>query len=94
MVQQLTACMVSVPGGTNIDYRCPVTGEPVQTMRKRQYLLDKHGMVDARDLHSTWQRKEAEHKREQAELKAFNDKIPEAVRKQAQATVANPPAGA
>lgn len=83
--------MVSVPGGTDIAYQCPITGEAVQTMRKRQYIMDKHDMVDARDLHSTWQRKEAEHKREQAELKAFNDKIPESVRKQAQAVVTNPP---
>ena len=86
--------MVSVPGGTDIDYLCPITGEAVQSMRKRQYIMDKHGMVDARDLQPVWKRKEAEHQRTQAELKAFNDKIPEAVRKQAQAVVANPPAGA
>lgn len=83
-----------MPGGIDVNYKCNITGQVVQSMRQRQYIMDKHGMVDARDLHTTWQRKEAEHKQTQAELKAFNDKIPEAVRKQAQAVVANPPAGA
>lgn len=80
-----------MPGGIDVNYKCNITGQVVQSMRQRQYIMDKHGMVDARDLETTWQRKEAAHKAEQAELKAFNDKIPEAVRKQAAAMVQNPP---
>ena len=80
-----------MPGGIDVNYKCNITGQVVQSMRQRQYIMDKHGMVDAHDLKTTWQRKEAAHKAEQAELKAFNDKIPEAVRKQAAAMVQNPP---
>ncbi|HEY1092075.1 MAG TPA: hypothetical protein VGE47_13365 [Burkholderiaceae bacterium] len=56
--------------------------------------MEKNDMVDARDLKDTWKRREADHHREQAELKAFNESIPEDVRKKAQAVVQNPPAGA
>lgn len=90
----LTACMVQVPGGIDVNYRCQITGEIIQSMRKRQYIMDKHGMVDARDLKDTWARNEAAHKQELAEVKAAQDKVPEHVRKAAQAVAMNPPAGA
>ncbi len=92
--KMLTACMVQVPGGIDVNYRCQITGEIIQSMRKRQYIMDKHGMVDARDLKDTWARNEAAHKQELAEVKAAQDKVPEHVRKAAQAVAMNPPAGA
>ena len=84
--------MVSVPGGTDIDYKCPVTGEVVQTMRKRQYIMEQNGLVDARDLQDTWKRKLASDKAEREEIAAVNNAIPDAVKQAAMATI--PPAGA
>lgn len=92
MSRKLTACMVSVPGGTDIDYKCPVTGEVVQTMRKRQYIMEQNGLVDARDLQDTWKRRLAADKAEREEIAAVNNAIPEAVKQAAMATI--PPAGA
>lgn len=84
--------MVSVPGGIDIDYKCQVTGEVVQTMRHRQRIMDKHGLVDARDLQDTWKRKLADDKAEREEVKRVNDAIPDAVKREAMAQV--PPVGA
>lgn len=84
--------MVSVPGGIDIDYKCTVSGEVVQSMRQRKYIMEKHGLVDARDLKDTWQRKLAADKAEREEIKRVNDSIPEAVKQAAMATV--PPVGA
>lgn len=92
MSRKLTACMVSIPGGTDIDYKCPVTGEVVQTMRKRQYIMEQNGLVDARDLQDTWKRKLASDKAEREEIAAVNNAIPDAVKQAAMATI--PPAGA
>lgn len=83
-----------MPGGVDVSYQCPITGQAVTSMRQRKYIMEKNDMVDARDLKDTWKRREAAHHREQAELKAFNESIPEDVRKKAQAVVQNPPAGA
>lgn len=92
MSRKLTACMVSVPGGTDIDYKCPVTGEPVQSMRKRKEIMDRHDLVDARDLQDTWKRRLAADKAEREEIAAVNNAIPDAVKQAALATI--PPAGA
>lgn len=91
MAMQLSAPMVQMPGGFDVSYRCQITGEVVNSMRKRQYIMDKHDMVDARDLKDTWRKKEAEHKREIAEVRAAQAKIPEHVRKAAEAVARTPP---
>ena len=92
MSRKLTACMVQVPGGIDVDYRCQVTGEVVQSMRQRQYIMEKHDLVDARDLQDTWKRRLAADKAEREEIAAVNNAIPEAVKQAAMATI--PPAGA
>ena len=92
MSRKLTACMVQVPGGIDVDYRCPVSGEVVQSMRKRRYIMEQNGLVDARDLQDTWKRKLASDKAEREEIAAVNNAIPEAVKQAAMATI--PPAGA
>ena len=94
MAQMLTACMVSIPGGTDIDYRCTITGENVQSMRKRQYIMEKHDLVDARDLKPQWERTLAAQKAERdAAAKEYNS-LPDAVKKAVQQAAPNPPAGA
>ena len=92
MSRKLTACMVSIPGGTDIDYKCPVTGAPVQSMRKRKEIMERHDLVDARDLQDTWKRRLAADKAEREEVAAVNNAIPDAVKQAAMATI--PPAGA
>lgn len=84
--------MVQVPGGTDVNYRCQVTGQAVQSMRQRKYIMEKHDLVDARDMKDTWNRKLTADAAERAEVKRVNDSIPDAVKKAAMATV--PPAGA
>jgi putative FmdB family regulatory protein len=91
-VKQIDAVRGFVSGGIDIDYRCTVTGEPVQTMRKRQYIMDKHGLVDARDVHGAVHRKLAAEQQEMAAAKAEQAAIPDAVKQAALATV--PPVGA
>ena len=90
--KMLTACMVQVPGGIDVDYRCPVSGEVVQSMRKRRYIMEQNGLVDARDMQDTWKRKLASDKAERDEIAAVNNAIPEAVKQAAMATI--PPVGA
>ncbi len=92
MGRKLTACMVQVPGGIDVNYRCPVSGEVVQSMRKRRYIMEQNGLVDARDMQDTWKRKLASDKAERDEIAAVNNAIPEAVKHAAMATI--PPAGA
>lgn len=75
--------MVQVPGGIDIDYKCQVTGEVVQSMRKRRYLMEKHGLADARDYKETWAKKRAQTAKENAEAKQHYDSIPDAVKKAA-----------
>ncbi len=94
MARKLTSCMVSVPGGIDIDYRCTITGENVQSMRKRQYIMEKHDLVDARDLKPQWERTLAAQKAERdAAAKEYNS-LPDAVKKAVQQAAPNPPAGA
>ena len=92
MARRLTECMVSVPGGIDVDYKCPLSGEVVQSMRKRQYIMEKNGLVDARDLQDTWKRRLANDRAEREEIAAVNNAIPDAVKQAAMATI--PPAGA
>lgn len=47
MEPQITAPSVMVR--CEARYKCPVTGEEVTTRRKRQYIMDKHGLIDAND---------------------------------------------
>ena len=94
MARKLTSCMVSVPGGIDIDYRCTITGENVQSMRKRQYIMEKHDLVDARDLKPQWDRTLAAQKAERdAAAKEYNS-LPDAVKKAVQQAAPNPPVGA
>jgi len=89
----LTAAMVQVPGGTSLSYQCPMTGEHVQSMRRRQYLMDQNDVVDSRDLKDTWARKMAKDKADKADAVLHYNSLPEAVKTAAkQLTV--PPAGA
>ena len=81
-----------VAGGIDIDYRCTVTGEAVQSMRQRKYIMEKHDLVDAREVHGAVHRKLAAEQQEMAAAKAEMAAIPDAVKKAALATV--PPVGA
>lgn len=81
MVRQLSAPMVQVPGGLDVRYQCQVSGENVTSMRRRKYLMDKHGLADARDYKDTWGKQREVRARENAEAKAHYDSIPEAVKK-------------
>lgn len=75
--------MVQVPGGVDVSYKCEVTGEVVQSMRKRKYIMEKHGLADARDYKETWAKKREQRARENAEAKQHYDSIPDAVKKAA-----------
>jgi putative FmdB family regulatory protein len=81
MARQFTAPMVQVPGGIDVNYRCPMSGEVVQSMKRRKYLMEKHGVVDSRELTDTWKKNQAARQAEQAEMKAAYDALPEAVKK-------------
>lgn len=83
MTRQLSAPMVMVPGGTDFAYQCQVTGENVQTMRKRKYIMDKHGLVDAREVHGEVKRKIKREQAEIAEAQAEIAKLPDAVKEAA-----------
>lgn len=78
MARKLTACAVQMPGG-DVSYKCPMTGEVVKSMRRRQYLMEKNDVVDARDFTEEWKRKDAQRKAEKAEAKAYYDSLPKAV---------------
>ena len=86
MARQLSAPMVMVPGGTDFAYKCQVTGENVQSMRKRKYIMEKHGLADARDYSATWAKQRETRARENAEAKAHYASIPDSVQKAAAAT--------
>ena len=62
MVRQLTAPNVNVR--VDAHYICPMTGEGVTSRRRRQYLMDKHNVVDATDFRSN---REKQLKRRQAD---------------------------
>lgn len=81
MKREITAPMVSVP--PSFAYKCQMSGEVVTTYRKRKELMQKHGVVDARDYTDTIKRKMNERRAEQAEAKAYYDSLPESVKKAA-----------
>lgn len=81
MVQALTAPMVFVPG--DFAYQCQITGEVVQTERKRKYIMEQHNLADARDYKDTWAKKRAKKAEEAAEAKKYYDALPDAVKKAA-----------
>lgn len=85
MARQLSAPMVQVPGG-DVSYKCSMTGEVVKSMRRRRYLMEKEGVVDARDFKDQWARTDAARKAEKAEAKAYYDSLPQAVKDAAKAT--------
>lgn len=87
MKREITAPMVSVP--PSFAYKCQMSGEVVTTYRKRKELMEKHGVVDARDYTETIKKKQAERAAEKAEAKAYYDSLPESVKKAAE-TVPNP----
>jgi hypothetical protein len=91
MAPIITPTMIQVPGGTDFAYQCPMTGENVQSMRRRKYLMEKNGVVDARDYYSQWKRQAEKRKSEDAEAKQHYDSLPDAVKKAAAVTA---PAGA
>lgn len=92
MARQLAAPMVAAMSVREFTgYRCPMTGEEVKSERKRKYLMEQQGVVDARDYETAWARKRAKDRQDQADLKAYMDSLPEAVKKAATET-APPPA--
>lgn len=86
----ITPTMVQVPGGTDLNYRCPMSGEIVQSMRRRQYLMQKHDVVDARDYTESWKRAKAKRASEDAAAKAHYDSLPDAVKKAAKEAIPAP----
>lgn len=81
MKREITAPMVSVP--PSFAYKCQMSGEVVTTYRKRKELMQKHGVVDARDYTETIKRKMNERQAEKAEAKAYYESLPDAVKKAA-----------
>ena len=79
MARQLTAPLVSVPG--DVGYKCPMTGEVVSTNRRRKYLMEKNGVVDARDYTDSWKRVRQQRAEEKAEVQKQLDALPDAVKK-------------
>ena len=86
MAPIITPTMIQVPGGTDLNYRCPMSGEVVQSMARRKYLMEKHDVVDARDYTDAWKRSTERKAREKAEAQAELDRIPDAVKQAALAT--------
>ena len=85
MPRKLTAPMVQMPGG-DVGYECPMSGEIVKTMRRRKYLMEKHGVVDARDYKESWARADAKRKEERAEAQKYYGQLPDAVKKAAESS--------
>lgn len=81
MRRQITAPMVQVPGGLDVRYVCPMSGEQVTSMRRRKYLMQKYGVVDSRELKDTWQRSLQQRKCEKEEAQRAYDALPDAVKK-------------
>ena len=84
-VRKLTAAMVQMPGG-DVSYQCPMTGEVVKSMRRRKYLMESNGVVDARDYRETWAKADAKRKADKAEAKAYYDAVPDKVKQAAAET--------
>ena len=83
-VKRITAPMVSVAAFEN--YRCPMSGEIVQSFRQRRRLMEKHNVVDARDFESHWKRTEAKRAAERQAAVKHYEGVPDAVKKAAEAT--------
>lgn len=84
MVRQMTPPMVQMPGG-DVSYQCPMTGEVVKSMKRRKYLMEKHGVVDSRELTDTWKKNLAKRQREKEEAQKAYDALPDAVKKAGEA---------
>lgn len=82
----LDAPMVQVPGGLDVRYTCPMSGEKVTSMRRRQYLMDKNDVVDSRDLKDQWDKTRKDRAETKAELARLDAQIPDAVKKAAMST--------
>lgn len=81
MKREISAPMVSVPA--SFEYKCTMSGEVVSTYRKRKYLMEKHGVVDARDYTNTIKAKMKSRADEKAEAKAYYDSLPQEVKQAA-----------
>lgn len=82
MARQVTAPMVSV--SQTEPYRCPMSGETVTTERRRKYLMEANGVVDAREYagkDGPWARKRAKDAADKAAVEAELAALPEAVKK-------------
>lgn len=66
--------------GEDIRYRCPVTGQDIQSDRQRKRVLDEHGLVDARDYASVWARNKQKERDERAEAQRHYDSLPDIVK--------------
>jgi len=84
MSRQITAPMVAV---ANLEgYQCPMTGEVVTSSRRRKYLMEANGVVDAREYagkDGPWARKRAKDAAEKAEVEAEIAALPDEVKKAA-----------
>lgn len=79
MTKRITAPMVTVRAFEN--YRCPMSGEVVQSFRRRDYLMKQNNVVDAREFEGHWKRTQAKRDAERAAVKAEYDALPDAVKK-------------
>ena len=79
----LTTTMIAVKG--DFGYHCQMSGEVVTTHKRREYLMAKNNVVDARDYKESWKRSTAARAAERAEVAAAYERLPDAVKK----TVAN-----
>ena len=84
MARQITAPMVAV---SHLEgYQCPMTGETVTSERRRKYLMEANGVVDAREYagkDGPWARKRAKDAAEKAEVEAEIAALPDDVKKAA-----------
>lgn len=82
MARQISAPMVSCR--TTDAYQCPMTGETVSSERRRKYLMEANGVVDAREYSGKdgpWARKRAKDAAEKAAVEAEMAALPDAVKK-------------
>lgn len=82
MARQISAPMVTCRSSEA--YQCPMTGETVTSERRRKYLMEANGVVDARDYagkDGPWARKRAKDAAEKAAVEAELAALPEAVKK-------------
>lgn len=85
MSRQVTAPMaVQVP--PDFGYRCQMSGETVTSYRRREYLMKKNNVVDAREYESFWKKSYQKRAEERAEVAKRMDAIPDQVKKAVQQT--------